>query len=549
MIHELGLIATISVCAWLSLDLLAAEGWRRRSVSIGVLGIGGVIWAGADLLIAPGRPPEELAALRKALHLGAWAVSLAWFWIALEAAAPEKTRRNHRLVAMVSVPAAALYATIFLAPGLLIDPLAPTPRHGPLFPVSLGYAWVLTTIGMVNFARAAYRLRRSPIRAAAMLGGILIPLIANVIYSKGYTGPIDPTPAVLAPAALMIRYAVIETGMALFLPLARSDVIEQLDVGILVTDNHDRVVDANRAAHTLLGAETISGELLTPIVDTLDVERRRCLEIHRFVLRGSVEPIGAALVLTDRSEAVQTEQRLQLASRLEALGSLTAGISHEVNNPLSFVSANLAELERMRTELEKLPEPSDAMPWVRQHLDEVGELLSDSREGIERIALLVARLRGFATDPTAETEVDLSGASRTAVLLAGVGQPEGSIALDAPEDLPVWTNEGAVVQIVVNLILNALQASRDRLEIEVAVSTQDGEAVVSVGDRGEGIQDDLLERIFDPFYTSKPTGTGLGLSIGYDLAAKLGGRLEAGNRPGGGAIFSLHLPRNAPRSS
>lgn len=546
MLYELGLLATISVCAWLALDLLVAEGWRRRSVSIGVLGLGGVLWAACELLIVPGRPPAELALLRQGLHLGGWGVTLAWFWIALEATAPERTRRNHRLVALAAAPAAALYSTLFFAPGILIDPWAPTATHGPLFPVSLGYAWVLTLIGMLNFGRAALRLRRFPIRAAVMLGGVLVPLIASAIYAQGLTGSLDPTPASLGPAALMIRYALIDTGLALFLPLARSDVIEQLDVGIVVTDNDDQVIDANRATHRLLQTGRVIGESLSPILDALSPERLGCLEVRRFELCGPVAPLGTAVMLTDRTDAVHTERRLQLASRLEALGSLTAGISHEVNNPLSFVRANLSELERMRDELEKRPEASDAMPWLADHLDDAGELLADTREGIERIALLVARLRGFASDPTAETKIDLVSATRTAVVLAGVGLPEGSVALDAPDDLAVWTNEGAVVQIVVNLIVNAIQASRERMEIEVSVRGDASEVVVSVADRGEGIDADLLERIFDPFYTSKASGTGLGLSIGYDLANKLGGRLVAVNRADGGAILSLHLPRSQP---
>jgi signal transduction histidine kinase len=549
MLYEVGLIATLSVCAWLALDLLVAEGWRRRSISIGVLGASGMVWASCELMIAHRPTIEEIALLRKGLHLGAWGVSIAWFWIALESVAPQRRRRNHRIVGLATIPAAAMYSTLFFAPGLLIDPMAPTPHHGPLFQYSLGYAWVLTLIGMVNFTRAAYGLRRAPLNAAALLGGILIPLAANVIYSQGYTGDLDLTPVALGPAVLMIRYAMIETGMALFLPLARSDVVEQLEVGILVTDNHDRVVDANRAAHQLLQSETLLGEPLAPVVEALSDEQNDCLELRRFVLRGSVAPMGTAVVLTDRKEAVEAERRLQLASRLEALGSLTAGISHEVNNPLSFVSANLAELERMRSELEKHAKADEGIPWLREPLDDAAELLADTREGIERIALLVARLRGFATDPAAETRVDLVAAARTAILLAGVGLPEDAVALRAPVTLEVWTNEGAVVQIVVNLLLNAIQASRDELEIEVTVARGDDEEIISVADRGPGIDAELLGRIFDPFYTSKVKGTGLGLSIGYDLASKLGGQLDVANRPEGGAVFSLHLPRASERAS
>jgi signal transduction histidine kinase len=104
-----------------------------------------------------------------------------------------------------------------------------------------------------------------------------------------------------------------------------------------------------------------------------------------------------------------------------------------------------------------------------------------------------------------------------------------------------------VFQILVNLLLNAVQAAdSSEAEIEVRVARRGGGVAIDVLDNGPGIAESVLPRIFDPFFTTKPTGTGLGLSLSYDLAAQVGGRLEAGNREGGGAIFRLWLPSVPP---
>ena len=104
-------------------------------------------------------------------------------------------------------------------------------------------------------------------------------------------------------------------------------------------------------------------------------------------------------------------------------------------------------------------------------------------------------------------------------------------------------------QILVNLLLNAVQAAPDRPSVHVLVRAEGAGVEVLVEDEGPGIAKALLPRIFDPFFTTKSTGTGLGLSLSYDLAEQLGGSLSAGNREGGGACFSLWLPSNPPMMS
>jgi two-component system NtrC family sensor kinase len=135
--------------------------------------------------------------------------------------------------------------------------------------------------------------------------------------------------------------------------------------------------------------------------------------------------------------------------------------------------------------------------------------------------------------------------------MASVGLPAGAIRRLGCAVPPVCAVESDLVQIALNLLVNAVQASMNGVDIELEVGPVDGGVALHVRDRGDGIDPDSLPHLFDPFFTTKPpgTGTGLGLSLSYDLARRNGGRLDARNRDGGGAVFSLWLPLAAePRS-
>src|SRR5690606_23801633 len=144
--------------------------------------------------------------------------------------------------------------------------------------------------------------------------------------------------------------------------------------------------------------------------------------------------------------------------------------------------------------------------------------------------------------------VDLSRVARAAVAMAGVGLPESALRCRCEPAPRVWAVEGELVQIALNLLVNAVQASAGVPDVEIEVAPAEGGVALRVRDRGCGLAEDVLPRVFDPFFTTKPpgVGTGLGLSLSYDLARRNHGRLEAANRPGGGAEFTLWLPAAAP---
>jgi signal transduction histidine kinase len=551
--HALGLIATVAICGWLALDVLASTGRRGGVLSVAALALACGLWATADLLL----PGTHAAAQRIWPHrigyLGICALPLAWLAVAAQAARPAWWRNARSVLTAAALPLAVAYSSLYWDHhGWFVDFSVDPHRRGPLFWTFTGYTWVLILTGWLYFAQTALRLRRaSRWRMAALAVGTLTPLAGNAAYlALGVLGKpmADPTPLLLGFGALLIRMAIVDSGLALYLPLARSDVVEQVEVGIVVADLEGRVVDANRAAIRLAGSGPLVGRCLETVLQGVRERSDLAVETRTVPLRSSVSQVGTAALLSDRTEAQHAEQRLALAARLEALGFLTAGIAHEVNNPLAFIRANLTHLEKLAHELAGA-RTLHTLPLSAQGLViEAADLVSDTQEGVERIAQLVSRLRSFARNEV-ENEprpdlVDLARVAEAAASMAEVGLEPGTIRRRVAPAPKVRAVEGELVQVALNLLVNAVQASGDVPEIDVEVGAMEGGAVLHVLDRGPGLAPDVLRRLFHPFFTTKPAGvgTGLGLSLSYDLARRNGGRLEAANRPGGGAHFTLWLP-------
>ncbi len=546
MLLDAGLLLSVALGAWLCLDVAMAEIWRRRSLSIALLGGFSALWAGSELLIGNATSPTEFAVLRRFLYLGISGSTFCWYWVAVEADAPRWFRAARWRVTLPCIPLVFSYLCVLFGPDMLIISFyTEKPAHGPLYVVPMATSYTLIGLGLVHYARAAVRVgRTSHWRLAALTLALGVPFVFNVMYNAG-TIATDVSPAMLGLAAIMIRIAVVDPGLGVYLPLARGDVIEQLSVGVVVTDIEGRVIDANEAARRFIGVGDPLGCEAAALLEDLDP----CIEVSHLPLHSHLAITGRAIVLTDRADALRAEQRLQLAARLEALGSLTAGIAHEINNPLAYVRANLNVVDGLLCDLARPGSPlvNDAA-W-RNRVDDGLEGLVDAADGVERIALLIARLKGFAREPDAQQcfeyeAIDLAEVVAKAIDVAGIGLPPGAIVQGGVTSLLARSAEPALVQILVNLLLNAIQASEEAPQLEVMLHERgEKEVEIAVSDRGPGLDPDSLDRVFDPFYTTKPTGSGLGLSISYDLAVRLEGRIEVHNREGGGATFSLILPR------
>lgn len=262
-----------------------------------------------------------------------------------------------------------------------------------------------------------------------------------------------------------------------------------------------------------------------------------------------IEYDGAPAMLAiarDVTERTLMQARLQQADRLVAVGTLAAGVAHEINNPLAYVLANVVwardELDALRSS-----EWSGVPPELRARLEEIRAPLDEARAGAERVRDIVRGLKVFsrAEDDRREA-VDVCAVLDSAVQMArNEIRHRARLVKHYDPVQPVVANASRLAQVFLNLLINAAQAIPDGAnEIRLRVRDAPGAVVVSVSDTGEGIPRHLLDRIFDPFFTTKPVGvgTGLGLSICHGIVSALGGQITVESEVGRGTTFFVTLP-------
>ena len=241
------------------------------------------------------------------------------------------------------------------------------------------------------------------------------------------------------------------------------------------------------------------------------------------------------VALRDLTLQKEMEKKLRIHERLSSIGLLTAGVAHEINNPLEGIGNHLALLERA------LQEREGDEAAVRRHLGLV-------RHGFTRIREIVRDLLRFARPASTAGEADLAQVVESATKIAGYADRFRGVAVDvAGLERPLFVDgdPGRLEQVVVNLLLNAATATASRGRVEIrARRSPSNEVELSVADDGPGIPAEDLPRIFDPFFTTTE-GTGLGLSVSYGIVRAHGGTLSARNRDEGGAEFTIRLPAAA----
>jgi two-component system, NtrC family, sensor kinase len=269
---------------------------------------------------------------------------------------------------------------------------------------------------------------------------------------------------------------------------------------------------------------------------------------------------------TSRLQHQIAETRTQLfhSSKMAALGTLTAGVAHELNNPIGFVKNNLVMLEEyLRVLLPVLQVISEtsrgdegalaerlaqarAGEDLRSILDDIVPLLADTSDGVQRLAEIVASLRSFARVDGPESEpFDLNQCVRDTLKVAGHELKYKAHVFQSLGEIPLLDGKpGEINQVILNLLVNAAQAITAFGEIRISTQCLGDEVCLSVADNGPGILPEHLEQVFTPFFTTKPAsqGTGLGLSISRDIIRTHGGRVEVSSTLSEGSEFRVFLP-------
>jgi signal transduction histidine kinase len=264
------------------------------------------------------------------------------------------------------------------------------------------------------------------------------------------------------------------------------------------------------------------------------------------LLDGQRELGAANAALSEKLEELRrTQEQLVVADRRVSVGRLSAGVAHEINNPLAYVASNLRYVARA------LPALAAGDAAQLERLPEVRQALADAQDGTERIKQIVKGLKGFSrTDDDRREVLDLAGPLESALAMGKHEIEQRASIVRALAPAPrVAAGEVRLTQVFLNLLVNAAHAipEGDAAAHAVTVRTRTSEAgwaVVEVSDTGCGIPPEVQARLFEPFFTTKPKGlgTGLGLSISRDIVTSLGGRIELESAPGRGSTFRVLLP-------
>jgi signal transduction histidine kinase len=241
-----------------------------------------------------------------------------------------------------------------------------------------------------------------------------------------------------------------------------------------------------------------------------------------------------------------TETQLVQTEKLASLGRLSAGIIHEINNPLNFAATGLFTL---RAKARLIPDPER---------DEYADTLKDVEEGIQRVKSIVSDLRTFTHPGEAGTdEVRVADAVNSALrFLSQEWRDKVDIQINLAEGQVIWADKNKLIQVLINLLQNSLDAVKakqfdgDKPTIVITGRVERGQSLLSVRDNGSGIDPKVQDKIFDPFFTTKDVGEGmgLGLSICYRIVQSFGGQIRVQSEHGESCEFTLEFPVTPPQS-
>jgi signal transduction histidine kinase len=289
--------------------------------------------------------------------------------------------------------------------------------------------------------------------------------------------------------------------------------------------------------------------------------------------------------LTEANKKLEdTTYMLISQDKMAAIGQLAAGVAHEINNPLGYVSSNCETIQKFLQRLLEyynIVEPailegmnSSDMEMackfaeIQGHkhrlkipviMSELSDMMDDTHDGLMQVASIVQTLRTFsrAENGDERDSYSLDEIIRQVLLMTNNEVKEtAQVSVDIPDNIYLYCSKVSLGQVFINIVMNAAQAirSQERLEmgtIVIKAAVSDNTVFVTIEDDGPGIAPEHLDRVFDPFFTTKEVGrgTGLGLSISYDIISKHNGSIKVESTVGKGTVFTVCLPRHRPAAS
>jgi signal transduction histidine kinase len=342
-----------------------------------------------------------------------------------------------------------------------------------------------------------------------------------------------------------------------------TQMLDTLRDGVLLFTGEERAAIVSDAVANFVGVdgESLVGRELTEIfkpetalgravldafdlevnvtAETVRMEDGRVVEISvDHIAHGKAGRIGTLLTLHDAGSAMKLEKELEVSRRLAAVGRLTAGVGHEVKNP---INAMVVHLELLRGKLAANPAAANG---AQRHV----EILAGEMERLDRV---VQTLADFTRPLELHLgEVDLGGMAQSVLDLTGAEMMEHGVRWECDAEPVIVHADGELLrQALLNLVLNGMQSMHDGGVLRVTVRREEEFAVVRVEDEGSGIAPELMPRIFELYFTTKSTGSGIGLAMTYRIVQMHGGALEVQSEVGRGTVFTMRLPAAYTRTA
>jgi len=363
---------------------------------------------------------------------------------------------------------------------------------------------------------------------------------------------------------LVTRTILIACGICLFLFTFAYHRLGRMDLRLLATRRQlDEEIENVKSSNTRLETEVkqrqVAEQALQQLNETLEVR---------------VQERTATLAKLNQ-ELKDNQAKILHQDKMACIGQVAAGIAHDINNPVGFISHNLTILKRYMQRFEQFVALQEALikaradtdlqcGWEKNHRDfkiaeifqELPEMLDECHDGTTRITQIVQGLRSFSRlDAPQHRFTDLHQClDSTLALLRHEMRDKISVIRDYG-DLPQrYCYAEQINQVFMNLLINAAQACEAGGEIRIRSWTHEQQIFISISDSGCGIPQDQLKQVFEPFYTTKPigVGTGLGLSIVYDIVTRHHGEISVTSTVGVGTTFTLQFPfdsRKKPRAA